>query len=91
MVNLQEILNELKLFLWDLEDCDSRENMVKIKENINNTAEKLCKSPEKDYSDIGQSITPIKFMFGTVSLRLEIDFSVKKIQTAINILNEIIE
>ena len=87
MLDLQEIVNELKLFLMELEDCDSRENFEKIKENINETAEKLSQSPDKDHSDIGQTITPVKFMFGNVSIGQEIEYSANKIRTAINKLN----
>ena len=91
MSDLQEIVNELKLFLLELEDCHSRENLEKIKENINENVEKLSKSPDKDHVDIGQSITPVKFMFGSVSFREEIEYSANKIKTAISKLNGMIE
>lgn len=91
MLYLNEFINDLKLFLWELEDCNSREGLKKIKENINKSVEKLNKSPDNDYSDIGQSITPVKFMFGSVSFRQEIEFSMNKIKKAINKLNEMVE
>ncbi len=90
-MDLQEIINELKLCIWELEDCDSRENLKKIKEKINDSVEKLSKSSAKDSSEIGQSIMPVKFMFGTVSIDQEIEYNANKIKTAINKLNEMIQ
>ncbi len=91
MLDLNEFINDLKLFLWELEDCDSREGLKKIKENINESVEKLNRSTDNDYSDIGRSITPVKFMFGSVSFRQEIEFSINKIKKAINKLNKMVE